>query len=144
MNEKLEKVSSPIKVSASTPPTVPPLFSWGANKNDGMAGITWGGIVHRVPSVQKNKLSGPPKRAEPRVNDGPERSKSVLFSSRMASPVNVKVSATAERLRKQTITREKTADLNDNPVMEVFLSDFLPRRVTNYRLICSIALLDFS
>jgi hypothetical protein len=53
------------------------------------------------------------------LNDGPERKKSVVFdTSTSAVPVNVKVSATAEPLRKQTITSEKTADLNDNPVME--------------------------
>jgi hypothetical protein len=52
------------------------------------------------------------------LKDGPERKNSMLSLSRRAVPVNVKVSATAEPPRKQTITKEKTADLNDNPVME--------------------------
>src|SRR5215469_13003502 len=84
--------------------------------------------------------SGPFIKPEWMVNDGPERLKSMLSALRKASPpVNVKVSATAEPLRKQTITREKTADLNDNPVMEASFSDFLPRRVKNYRHILSSA-----
>jgi len=78
------------------------------------------------------------------LNDGPLRKKSMSSLSIWAVPVNVKVSATAEPLRKQTITREKTADLNDNPVMEASFSDFLPRRVKNYRQIFSMALLAFS
>jgi len=75
------------------------------------------------------------------LNDGPERKNSILSLSRRAFPVNVKVSATAEPLRKQTITREKTADLNDNPVMEISFSDFLPGRVKNYLFECFARLL---
>jgi hypothetical protein len=135
VNEKLEKVSSPTKVSAVTPPTVPPLKPISKE----LVGISWGGIVHRVPCVHRAKTFGPFIKPEWMKNDGPERKKSMLSALRKASSVNVKVSATAEPLRKQTITREKTADLNDNPVMEASFSDFLPRRVKNYRHILSSA-----
>jgi hypothetical protein len=105
VNEKLEKVSRPIKVSAVTPPTVPPL-----EPVTTLAGISWAGIVHRVPVVHNVMTFGPPLKPEWRKIDGPESIKSMASEFSKASSVNVKVSATAEPLRKQTITTEETAD----------------------------------
>jgi hypothetical protein len=60
------------------------------------------------------------------LNDDPARKKFIRSLPRAASPVNVKLSARAEPPRNQTIASERTADLNDSPLIEPPLQNPVP------------------
>jgi hypothetical protein len=119
MNDEGEKTRFPIRVSAVTLPMVPPLKSPGAPKSDGKARMLSAGTTQVAPWLHANSTSAMDVgAAEWRLNDGPEIKKLSKSFPKVAVPVNVKLSARAEPMNKQTIVRDRMAGLNDGVLME--------------------------
>jgi len=114
MKEEPEKSRLPVRVSAVTPPTVPPLKPPGAPTGEGKAPMERAGTLQVSPWLHINsEPAKAPGAAEFRESDGPEIKKSEMSWPKVAVPVNVKLSARAEPATRKEVARESTAKLKE-------------------------------